>query len=197
MGRIHPRWSGDWNGRGEPLADALTAVRKALSRDDFRFAGHIVWDHGRVVARYDNLPDIRERLGYSAPPSDVTLRLWIPAKEGSMTKDERLRDDFLGSTPAVGPYLEVQVEVTTTQVEVAATGENPFTVQAAFKAARRVIESKAVTKVPHHMRDGDAPSVSSRWTRTMGWIEKHPTVATGVVGLSGVAATVAGIVVGS
>jgi hypothetical protein len=88
------------------------------------------------------------------------------------------------------------VSVVETQVVVSGQGANPFDAQAAFMAAKKVIESHAVTKVPYYLRDTETPALSSRWTRFVVWIEKHPVLVSLALGVATVFVAVVAIVVG-
>lgn len=190
MERWQREWSGDWNGRGEALAEAIEAARRNGAWEGARFEADLIWNLHGLRAKYTELEEARERLGYSAPPRWATLRLYVPARV-----EDPLKEDFLGPTQPAAD-LEVTVRISETQVTVAAEGENPFMAQSAFQAARKVIESRAVTKVPYYLRQSGTPEISSRWTRTVVWIEKHPALVSLGLGLATLGIGLIGILVG-
>jgi hypothetical protein len=190
MPRWQREWAGDWNGRGEPLADAIAAAQKAGSWQGARFWAQLTWNLHGLRATYTQLNEARERLGYSAPPRWATLRLYIPT-----SVEDPMKEDFLGPTQP-DSELEVSVHVAETQVTVAAEGDNPFMAESAFTAARKVIESPAVTKVPYYLRHSASPAVSSRWTQAVAWIEKHPALVTLGVGAGSVAIAAIAVIAG-
>ena len=61
-------WSGDWNGRGEPLAEAIKAAQRNRTWEGSRFEADLLWNLHGLRAKYTELEEARERLGYSAPP---------------------------------------------------------------------------------------------------------------------------------
>lgn len=190
MDRWQREWSGDWNGRGEPLADAIDAAKRSSSWEGARFDARLVWNLAGLSATYTDLDEARERLGYAAPPRWVTLRLYVPADIS-----DPMKEDFLGPTQPDSD-LEVTVGISQTQVTVAAAGDNPFMAQPAFEAARKVIESRAVTKVPYYLRDSAEPAMSSRWTRFVAWIEKHPVLMSLAVSVAALGVGVLGLFLG-
>lgn len=187
MDRWRKEWSGDWNGDGPALVDALKAAASTHPKADFTFEADIAWNLRGVRARYDDLEEARERLSYSAPAPWITLSLY----EGRSSISRDAVEDLFGP-PEPRPSLELSVKVTETQVKISVDGENPFTAKAMFDAGKKVIERKAVTKIPHHLRHTATPKRGSRWTRTMAWIERHPAIVALIVGILGALASVAG-----
>jgi hypothetical protein len=195
MDRQTRSWSGDWNGNGPPLVDALKAAIQAANMTGYELECRLTWNLRGVDATYDNLDDARERLSYAKPPKWATVKAFKPRPSASIPEsasfDERIDAMRLSETPIIA----VEVHVAETQVTVRAEGDNPFDVIPAYEAARKVIERHAVTKVPYQMRD-NLPVQSSRWTRTVGWVEKHPqTVGLVVTGGTALAALI-GVILG-
>jgi hypothetical protein len=161
---------------------------RAAAQPDYELEAVLTWNLHGLKARYDNLADARERLGYSAPPKWVTLRAYVRAAPAEPTED-----DVFGARVLATP-LAITVRVVETQVSVAVEGENPFLASGAFEAARKTIEAKAVNKVPYHLRRGADLTQPSRWTRSVVWIERHPATAAligvGVVAITTVLAAV-------
>jgi hypothetical protein len=59
-----------------------------------------------------------------------------------------------------------------------------------------VNENPVVTKVPYYLRDTATPALSSRWTRSIVWIEKHPVLVLLGVGLSSTLVAVVALIAG-
>ncbi len=191
MDRWTREWSGDWNGRGEALIDALESARDTVPGLFLRFEGRLTWNLNGLSASYTDMAETKERLGYSAPPRWATLRLYTPPPPPPSPTDESIR---LSVTPE--SELEVEVRISETQVAIAVAAENPFNGDSLFRAARDVIESRAVTKVPYYMRDTATPALSSRWTRSIVWIEKHPVLVTLWLGIATVLVAILAVIAG-
>lgn len=190
MARWRREWAADWNGRGEPLAEAIEAARDAFDwPSSAKIDVDLVWDRMRGVrASYSRLDEAKERLAVSAPPREGKLRLYHPDPE------EIDPEDIFMIGREERAEMEVRVDVAATQVTVSAFGPNPFLALAAFEAARKVIERKAVTTVPHHVRRGPADETS--WTRAAGWIEQHPALLALIVGAALVTVAIVGLIIG-
>lgn len=193
MERWSRQWAADWNGRGTPLADAIAAAEGEFDWPSrTQFDSWLTWygRGGQIRATYAKVDEIRERLATSAPPSEAWLRLYAPAAR-QPTYDADLVT--IWGAPEPTSDLEVWVRIDRTQVTVGAEGDNPFTAKSAFDSARNVIDRKAVTRVPYHLRRrATGPAEPTRWTRILGWIEQHP----GTVGLIGVVATLIVAIIG-
>lgn len=189
MDRWTREWSGDWNGRGEALIDALESACDTVPGLYLRFEGRLIWNLNGLSASYTDMAETKERLGYSAPPRWATLRLYTPPPPSPT--DEPIR---FSVTPE--SELEVEVRISETQVAVAVAAENPFNGDSLFQAARDVIESRAVTKVPYYLRNTSTPALSLRWTRSIVWIEKHPVLVTLGLGIATVLVAVIAVVAG-
>jgi hypothetical protein len=192
MDRSTRSWAGDWNGNGPPLVDALKAGIQAANMAGYKLQCRLSWS-ATVTATYDNLDDARERLSYAKPPRWVTLEAHKPRP--GLPEDASLDEIVFDMPLRSKPIISVEVSVAETQVTVRAEGDNPFEVYPAYMSARKVIERHAVTKVPYQMRD-NLPVQSSRWTRSVGWVEKHPTTVTLTLGSLTALATLIGVILG-
>lgn len=163
--------------------DRRVDERPAARELSWETEAKLTWNLVGLKATYDDLADARERLGYSAPPRWATIRAWVPYPE----KDEIPWEEKLLSDPEPVRLVEVAIEIAETQVSVKVNGGNEYAVNRAFRLAREVIESKAVTKVPYHMRGEQLAVESSSWTKAVGWVEKHP-------GLTALIAAVVGLI---
>ena len=192
MDRSTRSWT-RWNGNGPPLVDALKAGIEAANMAGYQLECRLVWNLHGVSANYDNLDDARERLSYAKPPRWATIRAFKPRP--SLPDDASVDEVLADMQISRNPIISVEVHVTETQVSVQAEGDNPFEVHPAYDAARKVIERHAVTKVPYQMRD-NLPVQSSRWTRSVGWVEKHPQTVLLIVGGLTAIVTLIGVILG-
>lgn len=193
MERRTRTWAADWNGNGPPLVDALKAAISAGNMTGYQLECRLSWSM-TVSATYDNLDDARERLSYAEPPKWITLKASQPRPD--LPDDSSMEEILAGMQRAYyAEIIAVEVHVTETQVAVSAEGDNPFDVQAAYEAARKVVERHAVTKVPYQMR-GNLPVQSSPWTRSVGWVEKHPQTVGLVVAGMGAFGALIGVILG-